>query len=93
MKQAYSVNPDYIDTEQGTQLSYEESEPSRGRGYTRGRGANRGSLRVRSRTDGAPRGGGHQISFCTLGSKKISNDQELIQSDPISCPQNQKGNN
>ena len=26
-------------------------------------------------------------------SKMISNDQELIQSDPISCPQNQKGNN
>ena len=26
-------------------------------------------------------------------SKKISKDQELIQSDPISCPQNQKGNN
>ena len=26
-------------------------------------------------------------------SNKISNDQELIQSDPISCPQNQKGNN
>ena len=26
-------------------------------------------------------------------SKKISNDQELIQSDPISCPQSQKGNN
>ena len=26
-------------------------------------------------------------------SKKISNDQELIQADPISCPQNQKGNN
>ena len=25
------------------------------------------------------------------GSKKISNDQELIQSDPTSCPQNQKG--
>ena len=25
--------------------------------------------------------------------KKISNNQELIQSDPISCPQNQKGNN
>ena len=24
---------------------------------------------------------------------KISNDQELIQSDPTSCPQNQKGNN
>ena len=28
-----------------------------------------------------------------LRSKKISNDQELIQSDPISCPENQKGNN
>ena len=27
-----------------------------------------------------------------LQSKKISNDQELIQSDPTSCPQNQKGN-
>ena len=29
----------------------------------------------------------------TYPSKKISNDQELIQSDPTSCPQNQKGNN
>ena len=29
----------------------------------------------------------------TVQSKKISNDQELIQSNPISCPQNQKGNN
>ena len=28
-----------------------------------------------------------------LLSKKISNDQELTQSDPTSCPQNQKGNN
>ena len=28
-----------------------------------------------------------------MQSKKISNNQELIQSDPISCPQNQKGNN
>ena len=28
-----------------------------------------------------------------LKSKKISNDQELIQSAPTSCPQNQKGNN
>ena len=26
-------------------------------------------------------------------SKKISNDLELIQSDPTSCPQNQKGSN
>ena len=25
--------------------------------------------------------------------KKISNNQELIQSDPTSCPQNQKGTN
>ena len=33
--------------------------------------------------------------FLKIGieSKKISNDQELIQSDPISCPKNQKGNN
>ena len=29
----------------------------------------------------------------SIKSKKISNDQELIQSDPTSCPQNQKGNN
>ena len=29
----------------------------------------------------------------TVKSKKISNDQELIHSDPISGPQNQKGNN
>ena len=28
-----------------------------------------------------------------LQSKKIGNDQELIQSDPTSCPQNQKENN
>ena len=28
-----------------------------------------------------------------LLSKKISDEQELIQSDPTSCPQNQKGNN
>ena len=27
-----------------------------------------------------------------IKSKKISNDQELIQSDPTSCPQNRKGN-
>ena len=26
-------------------------------------------------------------------SKKVSNDQEIIQSGPTSCPQNQKGNN
>ena len=28
-----------------------------------------------------------------FANKKISNDLELIQSDPTSCPQNQKGNN
>ena len=35
---------------------------------------------------------GIQVSSI-IQSKKISNDQELKQSDPISCPQNQKGNN
>ena len=40
----------------------------------------------------------HSFSICmhdmkNLQIKKISNDQELIQSDPTSCPQNQKGNN
>ena len=29
----------------------------------------------------------------TVYGKKISNDQELLQSDPTSCPQNQTGNN
>ena len=33
------------------------------------------------------------VIFTIVWSKKISNDQELIQSDPTSCPQNQKGNN
>ena len=34
------------------------------------------------------------VSWCFyLKSKKISNVQELIQSDATSCPQNQKGNN
>ena len=31
--------------------------------------------------------------FIDLPSKKISNDQKLIQSDPTYCPINQKGNN
>ena len=36
----------------------------------------------------------YNVHVCHYGcTKKISNDQELIQSDPISCPQNQKGNN
>ena len=34
-----------------------------------------------------------KVQIYEVKSKKISNDQELIQSDPISCPQNQKGNN
>ena len=34
----------------------------------------------------------HNHKSSDMQSKKISNDQELIQSDPISCPQNQKGN-
>ena len=34
-----------------------------------------------------------EIAIVDTISKKISNDQELIQSDPTSCPQNQKGNN
>ena len=38
-------------------------------------------------------GRGRPIDCIYFQSKKISNDQELIQSDPISCPQNQKGNN
>ena len=36
---------------------------------------------------------GLSFAWKTTESKKISNNQELIQSDPISCPQNQKGNN
>ena len=35
----------------------------------------------------------HASTYDFVRSKKISNDQELIQSDPTSCPQNQKGNN
>ena len=35
----------------------------------------------------------HAFKQGILKSKKISNDQELIQSDPTSRPQNQKGNN
>ena len=33
------------------------------------------------------------LASADIQSKKISNDQKLIQSDPASCPQNQKGNN
>ena len=34
-----------------------------------------------------------RIGFRNMLSKKLSNDRELIQSDPTFCPQNQKGNN
>ena len=44
------------------------------------------------RKDRFQHGGGVMINISDL-SKMISNDQELIQSDPTYCPQNQKGNN
>ena len=50
----------------------EESESSRGRGYTCGRG--RGYFRVRGKTDGAPRGGGHQMSFCKTEVNRETDD-------------------
>ena len=84
-KQAYSAevasgssgskgsNSDYGgEHEQGTQIKSEENESSRGRGHTRGRG--RGYFRGRGKTDGAPRGGGHQMSFCKTEVSKESND-------------------
>ena len=81
-KQAYSAEvasgskgskSDYAgENEQGTQIKSEESESSRGRGYTRGRG--RGYFRGRGRTDGAPRGGGHQMSFCKTEVNRDTDD-------------------
>ena len=41
----------------------EEIESSRGRGYTRSRGRGFFFFFGRGKTDGAPRGGGHQMSF------------------------------
>ena len=35
----------------------------------------------------------HLVASYDMKRKKVSNDQELIQSDPLSWPQNQKGNN
>ena len=32
-------------------------------------------------------------NIANVQGKMISNDQELMQSDPTSCPQNQRGNN
>ena len=84
-KQAYSAevasgssgskgsNSDYGgENEQGTQIKSEESESSRGRGYTRGRG--RGYFRGRGKTDGAPRGGEHQMSFCKTEVNRDTDD-------------------
>ena len=84
-KQAYSAevasgssgsrerNSDYGGkSEQGTQIKSEESESSRGRGYTRGRG--RVIFRGRGKTDGAPRGGGHQMSICKTEFNRESDD-------------------
>ena len=66
-------NSDYDgEHEQGTQIKSEESESSRGRGYTRGRG--RSVFRGRGKTDGAPRGDGHQMSFCKTEVSKESQD-------------------
>ena len=84
-KQAYSAevasgssgskvsNSDYGgENEQGTQIKSEESKSSRGRGYTRRRG--RGYFRGRGKTDGAPRGGGHQMSFCKTEVNRDTDD-------------------
>ena len=81
-KQAYSAevasgnkgsNSDYGgEHEQGTQIKSEESESNRGRGHTRGRG--RGYFRGHGKTDGAPRGGGHQMCFCKTEVSKESDD-------------------
>ena len=84
-KQAYSAevasgssgskgsNSDYGgENEQGTQIKSEESESGRGRCYTRGCG--RGFFRGRGKTDGAPRGGGHQMSFCKTKVNRESDD-------------------
>ena len=60
------------ENEQETQIKSEESESSRGRGYTRGRG--RSFFRGRGKTDGAPRGGGHQMSLCKTEVNRESAD-------------------
>ena len=66
-------NSDYGgENEQGTQIKSEESESSRGGGYTRGRG--RGFSHGRGKTDGAPRSSGHQMSFCKTEVNKESQD-------------------
>ena len=67
-------NSDYGgENEQGTQIKSGESESSRGHGYTRGRG--RGFFGGHWRTDAAPCGGGHQMSFCKTEVNKESHDR------------------
>ena len=72
------------ENEQGTQIKSKESKSSRCRGYTRGRDRLCFFLfcffcfcsffRGRGRTDCAPRGGGHQMSFCKTEVNKESPD-------------------
>ena len=50
-------------------------------------------VRTHARTHTGKRAHVLLITMSLKQSKKISNDQELIKSDPTSCPQNQKGNN
>ena len=57
------LNSDYVgEQELGTQIKSEESESGRGHGYTRSRSTGF-FFHGRGKTDGAPRGGGHQMSF------------------------------
>ena len=48
---------------------------------------------VRHRIDSVNVRNAKNASMLHAQGKKINNDQELKQSDPISCPQNQKENN
>ena len=57
---------------QGKQIKIENSQ-SKGRGYDCDRG--RGFSRDRGRANGAPRGGGHQISFCKTELSRKSDDR------------------
>ena len=79
-KQAYSVEiarrssgSNSGENEQTTQIKSEESESSKGHGYTRDHG--RGFFRGRGKTDGAARGGGHQMSSCKMEVSNESHDR------------------
>ena len=58
---------------QGMQYRNDDA-PKRGRGFGKGRGAGRGFTRGRGKTDGAPLGGGHQMSFCITEVSRESDD-------------------